>query len=267
MRERRDNEDDLNAGFKAILDVALIVFFCITLIGECYALYTKNYTLRFYTRTLLVPFLFLRIFNKEVFFSMHFFVYLSLLLTWFGDILNLITDLKIQYLASAFYSVSYIAFGIVFYNFSDKKRIFINYFFFAFFAVIGVIVFFYFYFPALSDKLPVIHIVTHALILLFALLWAFNTSKDLGNIGIKYFVPSVILMILTNVVYAIDFYKINTLYTKFYYFERHTSIDVVVAILFSSYVILFTQGIRQLKYVGIKQKNKEQEEYDLLEID
>jgi len=267
MSRRRDSEDAINAGFKAILDVALIVFFCIILIGECYALYTKNYTLRFYTRTLLIPVLFLRVFNKEVFFSMHFFVYLSLLLTWFGDILNLITDLKIQYLASAFYTVSYISFGIVFYNFSNIKKMFVNYIFFALFAIIGVIVFFFFYFPALSDRLPIIHLVTHAIVLLFVLIWSFNTSKDLGNIGIRYFVPSAILMILTNVVYAIDFYKINTLYTKYYYLERHTSIDVVVAVFFSMYILLFTQGIRQLKYVGKLQKKKEQEEDVMLKID
>ena len=267
MRSSRDNEDSFNAGLKAIVDVVLLVLFLVALAGECYALYTKTYSLRFYTRTLLIPALFLRIFNKEVFFSAHFFVYFCLLLTWFADILNLITDLKIQYLASAFYTVSYLVFGIVFFNFSDKKRLFVNYIFYMFFAIIAVIVFFFFYFPALSDRLPVIHLVTHSIILLFTLFWSFNVSKKLGKIGKRYFVPSVIIMIITNILYAIDFFKVNTLGTANYYTLRNTTIDVAVAILYTLYVFLFTQGIRQFKYVEFRLQKKENEEYETLKID
>ena len=202
----------------------------------------------------------MRIFNKEVFFSMHFFVYLSLLLSWFGDILNLIVDIKIQYLASTMYTFSYLCFGIVFYNFLKKKWMFVNYIFYTFFAIVGVIVFFVFYFPTLSDILTNIHLAIHGIVLLFALIWAFAIRKDLGNIGLKYFIPSVVLMLIVNVLYAFDFYYINTWGTIHYYFKRHTSIDVVVAVFYGLYIFLFTQGIRYLKYA----KAKKTEETELV---
>lgn len=257
-KSRRRDDESMQKGIKAIIDLMLNVFFWLALIGECYALYTKNYQLRFYTRTLLVPMAFMRIFNKEVFFSMHFFVYLCLLLSWFGDILNLIVDIKIQYLASAIYTFSYLSFGIVFYNFLKKKWMFVNYIFYTFFAIVGVIVFFVFYFPTLSDTLTKIHLVIHGIVLLFALIWAFTIRKDLGNIAFKYFIPSVVLMLIANVLYAFDFYYINTWGSIHYFFKRHTSVDVVVAICYGLYIYLFTQGIKYLKYAkAFKKVEKE----------
>ena len=248
---------------KSQIDKICLILFWIALIGECYALYTKNYNLRFVTRTVMVPFLFLRIFNKDVFFSMHFFVYMSLLLTWFGDILNLIADFKIQYLASTAYTLSYLVFGVVFYNFKNKKKMFVNYIFYACFAVLGVIVFFIFYFPTMSDSLNNVHLAIHGIVLLFALFWAITIRKDIGSIGFKYFLPCIILMIITNALYYVDYNMINKLGTEQYDVKRNTIIDVVVAFIYGLYIFTFTQGIRFLKYAQ-KEILKEEAKQDVM---
>ncbi len=252
---------------KILWDKIYLFLFWIALFVECYALFTKHYGVRFYSRTLLVPLLFLRIFNKDVFFSMHFFVYLSLLLSWFGDILNLITDLKIQYLASTCYTLSYLVFGVVFYNFKDKKKMFVNYIFYACFAVLGVIVFFIYYFPTMSDTLNLVHLSIHAVVLLFALFWAVSIRKDIGNIGFKYFIPCILLMIIANGIYAVDVFFVNVWGTIHYYIKRHTSIDTVVALIYGCYIFTFTQGIRFLKYAQTEEMNKEAKDDVMLQID
>lgn len=252
---------------KNIIDRICLILFWIALVGECYALYTKNYNLRFVTRTVMVPFLFLRIFNKDVFFSMHFFVYMSLLLTWFGDILNLIADFKIQYLASTAYTMSYLVFGVVFYNFKAKKKMFVNYIFYACFAVLGVIVFFIFYFPTLSDTLNNVHLAIHGIVLLFALFWAFTIRKDIGTIGFKYFLPCIILMIIANAIYYVDYNMINKLGTEHYDVKRNTIIDVIVAFIYGLYMFTFTQGIRFLKYAQSDLLKEESKHDVLLKVD
>ena len=250
---------------KLIFDKIYLVLFFIALVGECYALYTKHYGVRYYTRTFLIPFAFLRIFNKDVFFSMHLFIYLSLLLSWFGDILNTIPDFKIQYLASTAYTLSYLVFGVVFYNFKNKKKMFVNYIFYTCFAILGVIVFFVFYFPVLSDTLNIVHLAIHGIVLFFALFWAISIRKDIGNIGFKYFIPCIILMIAANAVYAVDFFYINTVGTVHFYAQRHTSIDVVVATIYASYIFCFMQGIRYLKIAQMIELKKESEGDTFLE--
>ncbi len=248
-------------------DFIAIAIFWIALCVECYALYTKNYTVRFYSRTIMVPMLFYRIFDKEVFFSMHFFVYLTLLLSWFGDIMNLIMDFKIQYLASAFYTLSYLVFGIVFYNFKDKKKMFVNYIFYTFFAVLAIIVFFFFYFPTLNDTLNMVHLAIHGLVLLFALIWAFVIRNDMAKIGLKYFLPAILMMIVANVVFALDYYIINPQYTIHYYAQRHTSVDAMVAICYGLYMFLYTQGIRYIKHAQVLERKNESKDDVYLKTD
>ena len=263
----QERKETLLFALKQLIDVVCLVLFIIALIGECYALYTKHYGVRYYTRTFLIPLAFVRIFNKDVFFSMHFFIYLSLLLSWFGDILNTIPDFKIQYLASTSYTLSYLVFGIVFYNFKDTKKMFVNYIFYSCFAVLGVVVFFVFYFPVLSDTLNLVHLVIHGIVLFFALIWAISIRKDIGNVGFKYFIPCILLMIFANGIYAVDYFYINTVGTVHFYTQRHTSIDVVVAILYGIYILLFTQGIRYLKVAQLLELKKEAEYDTYLNVD
>ena len=247
LKRKNKLSDEQKTSRKSIGNFVLLILFCCCLAIECFALYTKHYDLRFFSRTLMVPLLILRFFNKEHISSTQIFIYLVLLLSWLGDILNLSIYDKIQYLASSFYTLSYITFGIILYNFRDKKKLFFNYVFFAVFTILCAIVFLVFNFPSLNDILINIHIIIHSSMLIYALVWAFAVRKEMRMHSLKYFIPSIFCMMLANGIYALDYYKINT--GVHYLTYRHTSVDCMVAICYAMGIFLFTEVIRNIKYL------------------
>ena len=89
----------------------------------------------------------------------------------------------------------------------------------------------------------------------------------MAKIGLKYFLPAILMMIVANVVFALDYYIINPQYTIHYYAQRHTSVDAMVAICYGLYMFLYTQGIRYIKHAQVLERKNESKDDVYLKTD
>ena len=219
----------MNKVFQKIL---LIVFF-ITLLIESYAIYTRHIMLYNLSSVSIAPIMLFYGFSitRKNFTQISF--YLFMLLSWAADLMTISFSSTKFYIGLSLYSFSYMMLGAIFYKIltSNKKNYLPkSYYYIALILFIIIVMF------SLNSGYPDIIMkfqeLLHIYVLVTITFWSYKLRKN--KIFKQYFIPGVIIILLSNLLYAVDILVLH---------QKYPLVDSMDVFLYGLYLFLITNGI------------------------
>ena len=216
----------------------LFLFFWLALLVECVGLYSRNYTIYTFSRVLIIPILFLRIFLSPFYKRVSIYIYFTLMLSFTADLFTIFGNYSIAYIGLSLYTVSYLSLGCYFQQVRDNhNKSHIVY-------ICGIVVqssicLLWIYSPELRTKSFVLQVGYHCFMLVYMSFWIVNNfNKVLGRVS-TLFATTVLIVFATNILYGLDLY---------YFQRKYAIIDALVGLGNGIYLFLITRGaLKQVK--------------------
>lgn len=250
------NESKISEGEKTFFQKYYLLFFYLFfLLLDCWFLYSKDYNNRKFSKSLLMPCLFLWFMSNTAFnmrsspytLLVRLLLYSVFTVTWIADICGLLTNLFLWSSCLYLYLVSYIFYLFILISINTKalssgfviyvKKVFPPILLFWVLAILYIYQFF-------GLSLNILNNTLYFQVFVITLLILFTTNM-LGIDKLKrirlVFIISIVCLILTNAIYGVD---------EVYFHRRHSILDVGVAINNGLSQVLMVLGI--IKYIQAK---------------
>ena len=211
----------------------LIVVFILTLIIEFVSLYFKHVTLYICSSVSIVPIMLFYGFSITKINITQVYFYLFMLLSWAADIMSLSGNSTVFYIGLSLYSFSYMFLGGIFYKIliKDKHTYFPDsYYLVSIFMLIIIIMFSLN--SGYSNKIMIVQQLLHVFVLGSVTYRAFNLRKN--KLFKLYFIPGVIILLFTNLLYAIDVMILH---------QKYPFLDSLDVFLYGIYLLFITKGV------------------------
>ena len=211
----------------------MLTGFFFALIISCYAIYSNHFTLYSWSSIAIVPILLTYGFNIIKISHIQIYYYILMIISWGADIMTLSGNSSIFYIGLSLYSLSYILLGSIFFkawkNETNKNFPEIYY---LFAILLSIIVFMVTYDSSLLDIIIIVQYIIHIFILISMFYWALKLKSI--KVFKSYFLPAVIIILLSNLLYVIDQLVLHRLYPI---------VDAIVVFLYGIYLLLITKGV------------------------
>ena len=228
--------DFLRRGF--LQNVVILLYF-VTLAGECYLLYYRNYYTRIYTRPTLLPMLFL-IYLQQFISRNHLLLLAAMISACLGDYLTIEFIVFHQWIGLGCYALSFLLIAFQFFRFewfsfkTSKMAMFIS--LIGLFTYYGIMEYFLrTHNLFITNKVLIYSYAASIAVLSTSVLNIYFNNK--AN-NYKFALIAVLLLILANISFESSI---------FYFHRRVTWIDVVTASMYGCYQFLIVKGVIRTK--------------------
>ncbi len=214
-------------------NIFLFIAFWFVLTIECYGLYKKEYSLYTYSRMGVSPILIIRILTSEAK-KANLYALFVFFFSLFADGFVIFGNSVIANLGLSLFSLSYLVMGCYFNQIKQNHNL-NNVILGVFTAVLVMVNLLWTFAPELQSKVFYMQVLVHSCIILFitySLVQVYNRLKGINVL--KLFTYSVALIILTNLIYAID-----VLFLK----RAYPLIDAFVGLGNGLYLYFFTKAV------------------------
>lgn len=223
----RKEKDDSNE------QALLFVVFWGAVLVESIALYKRVYLVYGVARMLVVPVLLVRTFRSPAFRNIGLYFFLFLALSFIADTFTIFGNYSLGSIGLSCYTLSYLCMGCWFQQL--KNNSFGNILFITTVLLISLLNTLWKYAPELHKETFPIWMVTHSLVLVYALYGAANVRAK-NNYSL--FLWGTIAIVVTNILYGIDI---------LYYHQTLSWLDAFVGLGNGVYLFLITKSILRIE--------------------
>ena len=219
---------------KAFSKILLIAFF-FTLIVASYAIASNHFTLYTWSSITFVPILLIYSFSITKVRPTQIYYYLFMLISWVADILTLSSNAKLFYLGVSLYTFSYLLLGGIFYKrlVNNVHKYFSESYYVVSILLIIIILMIYFN-NSYTDILIIVQQVIHVFVWITL---AYQSFKLRERLSYKfYFIPAVIVILLSNILYAVDQLALN---------RKYPLVEAFDTFLYGTYLLLVSFAVKR----------------------
>ncbi len=216
----------------------LTILYTLAVLVEGIFLYKGKLNLYGYSRFFSTFILFIFVFNRKQFKSVRLYYYIGLSFAVLADLLTIYLYENLYNIGMSLFILSYLSFATIINRYSaikERKQVPIIIYALALLEILFITV--HFLVPTLQETVNLLQIGLQVIVLILILYWSLKgISRKRGRNN--YFIFSAILILFTNIVFAIDIYALS---------RKHPAIDALVVIFHGLYLYTLAKGVNNFK--------------------
>ena len=217
------------------------ITFWAAVILECVALYKRQYTIYGFSRAVVAPILLVRLITSISGHKVNRYIYLFLLFSILADLLTIFGTPKIEYIGLNLYTVGYLSLACFFLQLKNNYLSASLITFLVSLIIVVTTTIIWLFAPELHKEVFYIKITIHTLILILLGYSFISASFKLKSIVYRNLLLSVILIVITNILFGIDVFIAN---------YKYSIIESLIGLGNGVYLFLITRGaLKQVKKV------------------
>jgi uncharacterized membrane protein YhhN len=208
---------------------------------ECVALYERQYVVYGFSRVVVAPILLVRLITSISGHKVNRYIYLFLLVSIVADLLTIFGMPKIEYIGLNLFTVSYLSLTCFFLQLKNNYHSTSLITFLVSFTIVVSTTIIWLFVPELHKKVFYIQVTIHTLALILLGYSFISASSKLKSVVYKNLLLSVILIIITNILFGID---------VFIFHYKHSIVESLIGLGNGTYLFFITRGVlKQVKKV------------------